>query len=30
MENVIIIGLDGADWLLINKWIDEGELPNLN
>jgi predicted AlkP superfamily phosphohydrolase/phosphomutase len=25
---LVVIGLDGADWDLINPWIDEGELPN--
>lgn len=26
---VVVIGLDGADWHLITPWIESGELPNL-
>lgn len=26
-EQIIIIGLDGAPWSLINKWIEESKLP---
>lgn len=25
----IVIGLDGANWNMLEEWIDEGELPNL-
>ncbi|NHN49864.1 nucleotide pyrophosphatase [Halostella sp. JP-L12] len=26
---VITIGLDGANWEMIDEWLDDGELPNL-
>ena len=29
MGKTIVIGLDGANWGLIEPWINEGELPNL-
>ena len=25
----IVIGLDGANWSLIEPWIENGDLPNL-
>ncbi|MDJ1434181.1 alkaline phosphatase family protein [Halostagnicola sp. A-GB9-2] len=25
----IVIGLDGANWTLLDEWIEDGELPNL-
>lgn len=25
----IVIGLDGANWSMLEDWLDEGELPNL-
>ncbi len=25
----VVIGLDGANWDLLDEWIEEGELPNL-
>jgi len=28
-RNMLIIGIDGACWPLINKLIDSGELPNI-
>jgi len=27
-RKVVLIGIDGADWHILNKWIDEGKLPN--
>ncbi|MFW5787285.1 MAG: alkaline phosphatase family protein [Halanaerobiales bacterium] len=27
---IFIIGIDGGDYNLINKWTEEGKLPNLN
>lgn len=29
MTQTIVIGLDGANWPLIEPWINEGQLPNL-
>ncbi|QLH76882.1 alkaline phosphatase family protein [Halosimplex rubrum] len=29
MTQTVVIGLDGANWPLIEPWIDEGHLPNL-
>ncbi len=26
---LLIIGLDGADWHILNPWIEQGELPHL-
>lgn len=26
---VLIVGLDGANWDLVEPWIESGELPNL-
>lgn len=26
---LVVIGLDGATWRLIDRWIEDGELPNL-
>lgn len=26
---LVLIGLDGCDWNLINPWIENGELPNI-
>lgn len=28
-RKVLVVGLDGATWNLLNPWIEEGELPNL-
>ncbi|MFQ5821165.1 MAG: alkaline phosphatase family protein [Candidatus Heimdallarchaeota archaeon] len=28
-RRVLVIGLDGATWNLLDPWIEEGELPNL-
>lgn len=28
--NVIVLGVDGLDWFLLGKYIDEGALPNLS
>lgn len=25
----LVVGIDGATWRLLNQWIDDGELPNL-
>jgi len=29
MDKVVLIGLDGAPFSLIQKWANEGALPNL-
>ncbi|HKJ58674.1 MAG TPA: alkaline phosphatase family protein, partial [Halobacteriales archaeon] len=29
MTRTFVVGLDGASWLLLEPWIEEGELPNL-
>lgn len=29
MKKVLVLGLDGANWNLIDPWISEGSLPNL-
>jgi len=29
MTRTLVVGLDGASWLLTEPWIDEGLLPNL-
>ncbi|RLC70309.1 MAG: hypothetical protein DRI81_19265 [Chloroflexi bacterium] len=29
-EKVVVIGLDGADWRLIEPWIESGDLPTLS
>jgi len=29
MADVIVIGLDGASWNLLDPWIEDGELPNI-
>lgn len=29
MTQTVVIGLDGASWPLIEPWIDEGHLPNI-
>ncbi len=29
-KKVVIIGLDGADWRLLNPWIQNGDLPTLS
>jgi len=29
MHRTIVIGLDGANWPMIQPWIDEGILPHL-
>jgi len=26
---VLLIGLDASDWIMLDRWIEEGELPNL-
>jgi len=26
---LLIIGLDGADWRILNPWIEQGALPHL-
>ena len=28
-KKVIVIGLDGADWRLLDDWLNQGELPEL-
>src|SRR4051794_12898771 len=28
-QKVLIIGLDGATWTVLNPWIEDGSLPNL-
>ena len=28
-DRILTVGIDGGEMSLINKWIDEGELPNL-
>ena len=28
-EKVLVVGLDGATWSILDDWIEEGELPNL-
>lgn len=30
MSKLLVIGLDGATWSLIKKWVDEAKLPTLN
>jgi predicted AlkP superfamily phosphohydrolase/phosphomutase len=30
MTQTVVIGLDGANWSLIERWFEEGRLPNLN
>jgi len=29
MSRTFVVGLDGANWALLDPWIDEGRLPNL-
>ena len=29
MTETIVLGLDGANWALLEPWIDEGRLPNI-
>lgn len=29
-QKVLIIGLDGADWKVLNPWLKKGKLPNLS
>lgn len=29
MVDTIVLGLDGANWALLEPWIDEGKLPNV-
>jgi predicted AlkP superfamily phosphohydrolase/phosphomutase len=29
MVDSIVIGLDGANWALLEPWLDEGDLPNI-
>lgn len=29
MTQTVVIGLDGANWGLIDQWIEEGDLPNI-
>lgn len=29
MTRTFVVGLDGANWLLAEPWLDEGRLPNL-
>ena len=29
MSRTFVVGLDGASWLLLNPWLDDGTLPNL-
>lgn len=29
MKKTIVFGIDGADWDIINEWIERGKLPNL-
>lgn len=28
-KTTLVIGLDGATWRLVDKWIKEGELPTI-
>ncbi len=28
-QKLVVLGIDGASWNLLDKWIKEGELPNL-
>ncbi|GAB3687855.1 alkaline phosphatase family protein [Salinarchaeum chitinilyticum] len=29
MPNTVVVGLDGANWELLQPWLDDGDLPNL-
>lgn len=29
MPSTVVLGLDGANWALLQPWLDDGELPNL-
>lgn len=29
MTDTIVLGLDGANWALLEPWLDEGRLPNI-
>ncbi len=29
-NSVLIIGLDGVQWSLLDPWLNEGELPTLS
>ena len=29
MVNTIVLGLDGANWDLLNPWLENGDLPNI-
>jgi predicted AlkP superfamily phosphohydrolase/phosphomutase len=29
MPSVVTVGLDGATWRLLDRWVDDGTLPNL-
>src|SRR6056297_1402936 len=29
MTETIVLGLDGANWALLEPWLDEGRLPNI-
>ena len=29
MTRTFVVGLDGASWLLLNPWLEDGTLPNL-
>ena len=28
-HNVLLLGIDGADWAFLDKWLDAGHMPNL-
>lgn len=28
-QKLVVLGIDGASWNLLDRWIEEGELPNL-
>ncbi|KKN12341.1 hypothetical protein LCGC14_1017430 [marine sediment metagenome] len=30
MTKIVVIGLDGCSWSLLNPWIQSGDLPNFN
>ncbi|AGN00943.1 type I phosphodiesterase/nucleotide pyrophosphatase [Salinarchaeum sp. Harcht-Bsk1] len=29
MPNTVVVGLDGANWDLLQPWLDDGDLPNI-